>query len=171
MDKILDKTIEFLYKNEDDMDEEKAEIIRYGIEILLIKVIFFGAAMIISLLMHSFWECLIFTVLFSGIRSYAGGYHAYTRTKCFTLSMITYLNILLTALQTKIWRCRFPLHCDMREYRGSTLCVSGRFRFSFTESPKRSGFTLPHTERWKNPQSCFSSCGRMIFTRQRILRK
>lgn len=27
MDKILDKAIEFLYNNEDDMDEEKADII------------------------------------------------------------------------------------------------------------------------------------------------
>lgn len=38
MDKILDKAIEFIYNNEDDMNEEKAEIIRYGLEVLLIKI-------------------------------------------------------------------------------------------------------------------------------------
>ena len=95
MDKILDKAIDFLYNNEDDMNEEKAEIIRYGLEVLLIKITFFTAAMAISLLMHSFWECIIFTALFSGIRSYAGGYHANTRKKCFVLSMLTFCSVFI----------------------------------------------------------------------------
>lgn len=95
MDKILDKAIEFLYNNEDDMDEENAEIIRYGLEVLLIKITFFTAALVISLLMHSFWECLIFTALFSGIRSYAGGYHADTRKRCFVLSMLTFCSVFI----------------------------------------------------------------------------
>lgn len=95
MDKILDKAIEFLYNNEDDMDEEKAEIIRYGLEILFIKITFFSAALVISLLMHSFWECLTFTALFSAIRSYAGGYHADTRVKCFVLSMLTFCSVFI----------------------------------------------------------------------------
>lgn len=95
MDKILDKAIDFLYNNKDDMNEEKAEIIRYGLEVLLIKITFFTAALVISLLMHSFWECIIFTSLFSGIRSYAGGYHANTRKKCFVLSMLTFCSVFM----------------------------------------------------------------------------
>ncbi len=105
MDKILDKAIEFIYNNEDDMNEEKAEIIRYGLEVLLIKITFFTAALVISLLMHSFWECLIFTALFSGIRSYAGGYHANTRKKCFVLSMLTFCSVFMILKHIKT----FPL--------------------------------------------------------------
>lgn len=103
MDKILDKAIEFLYDNEDEMDEEKAEIIRYGLEILLIKITFFSAALVISLLMHSFLECIIFTALFSGIRSYAGGYHADTRRKCFVLSMLTFCSVFIILKLIKIF--------------------------------------------------------------------
>ncbi len=83
MDKILDKIMSFVYNNEDDMYEEKAKVIRYGLEILLIKISFFAATMIIGAIMHSFWECLVFTALFSSIRSIAGGYHADTRIQCF----------------------------------------------------------------------------------------
>ena len=103
MDKILDKAIEFLYDNEDEMDEEKAEIIRYGLEILLIKITFFSAALVISSLMHSFWECIIFTALFSRIRSYAGGYHADTRRKCFVLSMLTFCSVFIILKLIKIF--------------------------------------------------------------------
>lgn len=34
MDKLLDATMNFLYRNEENMDEEQAEIVRYGLESL-----------------------------------------------------------------------------------------------------------------------------------------
>lgn len=94
MEKLLNITMDFLYKNEDGMDEEKAEIIKYGLELLFLKITFFVATMIIGALMHSFWECLIFTALFSGIRSLAGGYHASTRVQCFVQSMLIFAAVL-----------------------------------------------------------------------------
>lgn len=33
MDKLLDATMNFLYRNEENMDEEQAEIVRYGLEL------------------------------------------------------------------------------------------------------------------------------------------
>ena len=94
MEKLLNITMDFLYKNEDGMDEEKAEIIKYGLELLFLKITFFAATMIIGALMHSFWECLIFTALFSEIRSLAGGYHANSRMQCFVQSMLTFAAVL-----------------------------------------------------------------------------
>lgn len=94
MDAILNKIMDFIYKNEDDMDEEKAEIVKYGLEILLLKITFFAATLIIGALMHSFVECLIFTAFFSSIRSLAGGYHASTRLQCFIQSMLTFASVL-----------------------------------------------------------------------------
>ncbi len=39
--------------------------------------------------MNCFFESIIFTVSFSVLREYGGGYHAKTRKKCFVLSIMT----------------------------------------------------------------------------------
>ena len=39
MDKLLDKTMTFLQKNQ-DMDQDTADIVRYGLELFLIKTSF-----------------------------------------------------------------------------------------------------------------------------------
>lgn len=95
MDKLLDATMNFLYRNEGKMDEEQAEIVRYGLELFFLKVSFFAATMVIGFLMGSFWECLIFNVLLSGIRTMAGGFHANTRIQCFVMSMLTFIIVLI----------------------------------------------------------------------------
>lgn len=103
MEKLLNITMDFLYKNEDSMDEERAEIIKYGLELLFLKITFFAATMVIGAIMHSFWECFIFTVLFSGIRSLAGGYHASTRMQCFVQSMLIFVTVLGILKLVKIY--------------------------------------------------------------------
>ncbi len=91
MDRVLDRLMDFLYKSQENMSEERYEIVKYGLEILLIKYLFFSAALIIGILMHSFWECLIFIIFLSTIRSKSGGYHANTRIQCFIQSMLTFV--------------------------------------------------------------------------------
>lgn len=91
MDRLLDKLMNFLYNNQENMSEERYEIVKYGLEIILIKYLFFAAALIIGIIMHSFWECLIFIIFLSSIRSQSGGYHADTRIQCFVQSMLTFL--------------------------------------------------------------------------------
>jgi accessory gene regulator B len=95
MDKLLDATMDFLYRNEENMDEEQAEIVRYGLELFFLKVFFFAATIIIGILMGSFLESIIFTALLSGIRTMAGGFHANTRTQCFIMSMLTFACVLM----------------------------------------------------------------------------
>ena len=97
MDKLLNHIMAFLHQN-DEIDEEQAEIIRYGLELVLLKVIFLIATLIIGILMKSFWECLTFMILFMLLRSYAGGYHAQTRMQCFIQSMLT-VAIVISALK------------------------------------------------------------------------
>lgn len=78
--------MEFL--NEDEiMGEERQELIRYGLEILILKVIFVLSVIFLGLIMGCIWECMIFLILFIPIRSMAGGYHAKTRVRCFVLSV------------------------------------------------------------------------------------
>lgn len=91
MDKLLNHVMEFIYQNDeaDGMDAEQAEIIRYGLEVVLLKVIFIVATLIVGILMKSFLGCLTFMVMFMPLRSYAGGYHAKTRMQCFIQSVLT----------------------------------------------------------------------------------
>ena len=51
MDKLLDATMNFLYRNEENMDEEQAEIVRYGLELFYLKAFFFLATIAIGILM------------------------------------------------------------------------------------------------------------------------
>ena len=85
---MLNKVMSFISKNS-DLDNDKAEIIRYGLEIVIAKAIFSIMVIIIGLIMHCFFESLIFAVSLSLLRKYGGGYHATTRRKCFILSNLT----------------------------------------------------------------------------------
>lgn len=110
MDAILSRITSFLANN-DNFDEERLEVIRYGIEILLLKVLFFIASMLLGVLLQSFWECLLFTLSFSAIRSLAGGYHADTRMKCFIQSMCMLMAVLAISklIQRNLFSCEIVL--------------------------------------------------------------
>ena len=94
MDKLLDKTMTFLQKNQ-DMDQDTADIVRYGLELFLIKTSFSIVMLVIGTLFHSFSECLEFLISFYLIRSSSGGYHADTRLKCFVQSVTTFVAVIL----------------------------------------------------------------------------
>lgn len=87
MDIFLDKVMDFIIHNR-KIDDEEAEIVRYGLEMAVLKITFFAAALAVSLLINSFWQFIIFISLFSILRSYTGGYHAKTRIRCFIQSML-----------------------------------------------------------------------------------
>lgn len=93
MDRLLNSIMRFATKNQ-DINNDEYEIIRYGLEILLIKVIFTIFALLLGLLLNSFFECLIFTVLFSFIRTSAGGFHSKTRLQCFVCSMMMFFTVI-----------------------------------------------------------------------------
>lgn len=90
MDKLLDKIIEEMKKDNALTDnKENEEIVRVGLEILITKVFFTITILIVGLLMKCFFESIVFTISFSMLREYGGGYHAESRTKCLVLSFIT----------------------------------------------------------------------------------
>ena len=87
MDKLLDKIIENMKKNDCLTDDE--EIVRFGLEIMIEKAIFIVIIAAFGLLMRCFFESAVFTVCFTLLREYGGGYHAETKRKCFVLSILT----------------------------------------------------------------------------------
>lgn len=87
MDKLLDSIIENMKKADSLTDDE--ELIRFGLEVMIEKLIFICIVAILGLLMNCFFESILFTLSFSILREYGGGYHAETRKKCFVLSILT----------------------------------------------------------------------------------
>ena len=94
MDRLIDSITNYIYINNEKINDEKKEIIRYGLEIFMLKTLFFLSVTLIGFLMGSLKECLLFTLLFSGIRKTAGGYHSETRIKCYFMSMSLFIFVL-----------------------------------------------------------------------------
>lgn len=85
MKKITDKNF-FAMKNKNIMVDE--EVVKYGLEIIFTKVLFAIIIVSIGILTKCFLESIIYTITFSLLRQYGGGYHAETKQKCFVLSVL-----------------------------------------------------------------------------------
>lgn len=89
MEKVIDKIIEKMKVSDSLTDDE--EIVRYGLEIMITKMIFAVSIAVVGLLMKSFFEGVVFTTAYSLIRQYGGGSHAKTKTLCYIHSMLTFV--------------------------------------------------------------------------------
>lgn len=97
MDRILDFIVEVVEKN-DNIDPDEKEVIRYGLELMFLKALFWCLIVVTGIIMGCFRECVIYNLMFLVIRSYAGGYHSQTRTRCLIQSVITVI-IALAAIR------------------------------------------------------------------------
>jgi accessory gene regulator B len=100
MDKLVSTITSFVSDNE---DSEKNDVIRYGIEIFILKSVFWIFSLLIGIFMGSFLECLFYMIAFTILRSFAGGYHANSRKQCFFQSVITiFIALVLQKLVVKM---------------------------------------------------------------------
>ncbi len=67
-------------------DDEK-EVYAYSIEVLLSLLLNLIIISVAAYIMNKKWELLVFIIFFSGLRSYAGGYHARTHVECMFISL------------------------------------------------------------------------------------
>lgn len=88
MDKILNLIVGIVEDN-DSINCEEKEVIRYGLELMLLKVLFWCLIIVTGIIMGCLRICLIYNLMFLVLRSYAGGYHAKTRMRCLIQSVIT----------------------------------------------------------------------------------
>lgn len=86
MEKIIDKIIDKMKRSDSLTDDE--EIVRRGLEIIAIKIFFAVIIIIAGLLLGCFFESLVFTIAFTSLRQYSGGYHADSQNKCFMMSTL-----------------------------------------------------------------------------------
>ncbi len=73
------------------IEEEDADLYRYGFFILLTSIFHFVVTAILGLLFGVVWESILFYILFTLLRSYAGGVHAKTEQSCLLLTDIAML--------------------------------------------------------------------------------
>ena len=95
MDYILDLFLKHII-SEKCIKEEEADVYRFGLECMILKLIHYVSYIIIALALHSLPSLLISSCVMISLRSKAGGYHAKTRIGCyaFSCSMITVLCLL-----------------------------------------------------------------------------
>ncbi len=71
-------------------DNEK-EVYAYSIEVLLSLLINFTFLVIAAYILKKPTELVIFVIFFSGLRAYAGGYHAKSHIECFSISLFIFI--------------------------------------------------------------------------------
>lgn len=78
------------------IQSEKKEIYQYGINQLLNNMFSIATFLMISILLKSVLEGIVFLLAYFPLRVYAGGYHARTAFRCWILSSGLLLVVLLT---------------------------------------------------------------------------
>lgn len=92
----------------DGNDEDRSPIYQVGFDVLISTGITLAGILALGLILHNLQGSIVFLLCFMTVRSYSGGYHAKTRTRCFFLTCGAYL---LTAIipQTELihryWLC------------------------------------------------------------------
>lgn len=67
-------------------DEEKKEIIQYGMERIKVILISISVTLLVGYIFDVLYQSIVFLLFFYPLRRYAGGYHAKTQKTCFLIS-------------------------------------------------------------------------------------
>lgn len=89
-----------------DNAKSMEEIYVYGIELILSTGLGFLSILILSMIFDELISGVVFICFFSPLRMFVGGYHAETYGKCFIISNISYLCVLM--LKKVIWKRTSP---------------------------------------------------------------
>lgn len=96
IEKISQSVVAFIYRNM-QVDDEMAEVYKYGIEIIVSSLINFLLILISSLILGDLLAGIVFMTLFVLLRSYTGGYHAETYLRCNIAFIVTFLAVFFVA--------------------------------------------------------------------------
>lgn len=96
---MINRFVQYLIK-QNIIKPEDAEVQIFALTFLTQTLICHGAIFVLAAVFRVLPETILFELVFMPLRSYAGGYHASTQTKCFVLSLsiwglIMYLGTIL----------------------------------------------------------------------------
>ena len=87
-------------------EPEKEEIYVYGLELIITTFLGLASIVLVSGVLSEWSSAWIFTGIFVPLRLCAGGYHADTYGKCFVISNLSYLSLLIIK---KLTEGRIPM--------------------------------------------------------------
>lgn len=105
MDKLLDPIMKKLL-DRGFVEDENAEIVRYGLELILMKTIISTVMIAVAIFTESVPEVVVFILAYALLRGCCGGYHAGSRIVCFILSMFL-LSAVISAVKLIEGRAAF----------------------------------------------------------------
>ena len=89
--------------NDGAIEEDDREIYEYGFHHGIILLINIACTLLIGILMHMFWEVILFMLTYIPLRTNAGGFHAKTQLRCFVYSNLFVVAILFFAHSLVGW--------------------------------------------------------------------
>lgn len=103
--KSISKSTAQILSERSVISEEDAEICSYGLEIFFSSLLELAVIFLISAFVGNFVPTLLFFASFIPLRLYAGGYHADTKLKCFSVSLVVYavFSVILTFLPKDLY--------------------------------------------------------------------
>lgn len=88
------KITAFLIEQKIISDEDR-EVYEYGFELLLADLFNFSVILLIGGIAHQLWPTALYILIFVGLRSVCGGYHAKTHLRCHIGTIGVYILFLL----------------------------------------------------------------------------
>ena len=119
MDKLIDSIMEKLL-SDGYVREDEAEIVRFGLELNIMKVLISSTMLIAAVIFGSTPAALVFMAVYPPLRSCCGGYHAKTRTACFILSMAAMSSVIAAS---RLMPARASLYAAAAMYAAGLLCI------------------------------------------------
>ncbi len=100
LDSITDRVV-----SSGALSPEQATVFAYGLDSALSSVMSYGALLCIGLLMGQWSAILLWLLSYTLLRQRAGGYHATTRLRCFLMSQLLGIAMLLLVRVLPLWSC------------------------------------------------------------------
>lgn len=95
LNKISRRFVKQILKNNENVLNYEEEVYVYGIELILSTLAIILSILVISIRYFDIKKAIIFFAFFIPLRCFAGGYHANTYKKCYIISIITYVILIL----------------------------------------------------------------------------
>ena len=91
----LSKKITVFLISQKIVPDEDKEIYEYGFDLLLADIFNFAGILLIGSITHQLWFTTLYILIFVGLRSMCGGYHAKTHLRCHIGTIGAYILFLL----------------------------------------------------------------------------
>lgn len=95
---LADYFTTMLFRNYSIADPSKKEVYVYGFKLLISTTFLVISILTVSVLLDQFALGCIFLMVYIPCRMVSGGYHAKTYSKCYWVSLVTYLGVMYASL-------------------------------------------------------------------------